>query len=61
MLKENGIDFNAIKKELAQNGIIERDKRGKYTQIVRDSGIPKRMIKLIFKSDSEDFKSDFPF
>lgn len=61
MLKAKGIDFNAVRKELANNGMIERDKEGRYTQNIRVNGIPKRLIKLIIKGDSEVQENEFPF
>lgn len=61
MLRENGIDFNAIKKELAQRGTIEKDKEGKYTQKFRIGSVTRRLVKVIFKEESEDTKTDFPF
>ena len=61
MLRENGIDFNAIKKELAQNGIIERDKEGKYTQKFRVGSVNRRFVKIVLKEEAEDIKTDFPF
>ena len=61
MLKQYGIDFSAIKRELAKNGMIEKDKDGKYTCPYRKDTQIKRGVKIIFKNDLEETNEDFPF
>ena len=61
MLKDNGIDFNAIKKELVNNGIIEKDKDGKYTQKIRIGSMSRRLVKILLKDEVTENKVDFPF
>jgi uncharacterized protein (DUF927 family) len=48
-LKNQGIDFNAIKKSLADTGKIERDCSGYYTQSTRINGNVGRYVKVILK------------
>jgi hypothetical protein len=59
-LKDQGIDFNAIKKNLADSGKIERDCLGKYTTSQRINGDVGRYIKLNFKGQAEKVE-DLPF
>ncbi|WP_052447235.1 DUF927 domain-containing protein [Clostridium polynesiense] len=54
MLHDNGIDFEAIKKKLADDGKIERDINGKYTRAVKVSGKLGRYVKLLMPEDNDE-------
>lgn len=51
-LKSQGINFDAIKKKLADEGKIERDSRGKYQTLIKRDGEVKRVIKILINIEN---------
>lgn len=52
-LRENGIDFEAIKQKWADKGQLERDIEGKFTKVIKVSGKAGRYVKMALPQDKE--------
>lgn len=53
-LKSQGINFDAIKKKLADEGKIERDSNGKFQTLLKRNGEVKRVIKILISSENNE-------
>lgn len=58
-LNENGIDYEAIKKKLAEDGKIAKDPKGKYTVVKKLKGTCTRFIKLLLFVEEENIQETF--
>lgn len=62
-LESNNFSSKVIIKKFAEKGYIEKDSKDKFTCVKKDSGVPKRFVKLYLKSDGIDRKDkeEIPF